>query len=59
MSNSPTSSDDIFHHFVSTPLDKLLAEHQSINLEAKVLALFHRCIAEVPTYRRFLEVHSI
>ncbi len=59
MSNSPTSSDDIFHHFISTPLDKLLAEHQAVKPEAKVLALFHRCVAEVPAYRRFLEAHGI
>ncbi len=59
MSNSPTSSDDIFHHFVSTPLDKLLAEHQTVKPEAKVLALFHRCVAEVPAYRRFLEAQGI
>ena len=59
MSNSPSSSADIFHHFVSTPLDKVLAEHQAIEPEAKVLALFHRCVAEVPAYRRFLDTHVI
>jgi phenylacetate-CoA ligase len=55
---TPTSSD-VFHHFNSTPLDMLLAEHQSVNPENKVLALFHRCLAEVPAYRRFLEARGL
>jgi len=60
MPNSLTPpSDDIFHHFISTPLDTLLAEHQVINPEDKVLALFHRCLAEVPAYRQFLEARGV
>jgi len=60
MSNSLTSpSDAIFHQFLSTPLDTLLAQHQAVNSEDKVLALFHRCAAEVPAYRRFLEVRGV
>ena len=60
MSNSLTPpSDDVFQHFISTPLDTLLAEHQSVNPEDKVLALFHRCVAEVPAYRRFLETRGV
>ena len=60
MSNSiiPTS-DDVFHHFISTPLDTLLAEHQAVNPEALVLTLFHRCVAEVPAYLRFLEARGV
>ena len=60
MSNSLTApSDDVFHKFISTPLDTLLAEHQAVNPEDKVLSLFHRCVAEVPAYRRFLEARDI
>ena len=60
MSNSLTpTSDDVFQHFISTPLDTLLADHQAINPEDKVLTLFHRCVAEVPAYRRFLEARSV
>ena len=60
MSNSlAPPSDDVFHHFISTPLDALLAEHQAVNSEAKVLTLFHRCATEVPAYRRFLESRGV
>ena len=60
MSNSLTPpSDDVFYHFISTPLDTLLAEHQAVNPEARVLALFHRCAAEVPAYRQFLEARGV
>lgn len=60
MSTSITPpSDDIFHHFISTPLDMLLAEHQAINPEDKILSLFHRCAAEVPAYRQFLEARAV
>jgi len=60
MSNSLTPpSDDVFHHFISTPLDIMLAEHQPINPEAKALAQFHRCVAEVPAYRQFLEARGV
>ena len=60
MSNSLTpASDDIFHRFISTPLDTLLAEHRAVKPEAKVLALFHRCVAEVPAYRQFLESSGV
>ncbi|MDD1642906.1 MAG: phenylacetate--CoA ligase family protein, partial [Methylococcaceae bacterium] len=60
MSNSLTpSSNDVFHHFITTPLDTLLAEHQSVNPEDKVLVLFHRCVAEVPAYRQFLESRGV
>jgi phenylacetate-CoA ligase len=46
-------------NFISTPLDTLLAEHQAINPEEKVLALYQRCVAEVPAYRQFVESHGI
>ena len=60
MSNSLTPpSDDIFHHFISTSLNTLLAEYQTINLVDKVLVLFHRCVAEVPAYRQFLEARGV
>ena len=52
-------SDDVFHHFISTPLYTLLAEHQAVNPEDKVLALFHRCAVEIPAYRRFLEARGV
>ena len=52
-------SDEIFHEFISTPLDKLLAEHRAINPEDKALALFKRCVAEVPAYRRFLQARGV
>jgi phenylacetate-CoA ligase len=60
MSKSLTPpSDDIFQRFISTSLDALLEEHQAINPEAKVLALFHRCVAEVQAYRQFLEARGV
>lgn len=60
MSNLLTPpSDDVFQHFISTSLDTLLAEHQAVNPEDKILALFHRCVAEVPAYRQFLEAQGI
>jgi phenylacetate-CoA ligase len=60
MSNLLTPpADDVFQHFIATPLDTLLAEHQAINPEDKILALFHRCVAEVPAYRKFLDTHDI
>lgn len=52
-------SDNVFNHFIFTPLDTLLAEHQADNSEARVLALFHRCVAEVPAYRKFLESRGV
>ncbi len=60
MSHSLTPpSDDVFHHFIATPLDTLLAEHQAVCPEDRVLALFYHCVAEVPAYRRFLESQNI
>jgi phenylacetate-CoA ligase len=59
MSNSLPPYDDIFYHFIATPLDTLLAEHRAVNPEDKVLALFHRCVADVPAYRRFLEARGV
>jgi phenylacetate-CoA ligase len=60
MSNpQPPSSKDIFRHFMEKPLDELLSISQAINPEDKVLALFHRCVAEAPAYRRFLESHGV
>lgn len=52
-------SEDAFHQFVSTPLDKLLAEHQTINPEDKVLAMFHRCAEAVPAYQKYLDAHDV
>lgn len=52
-------SEDVFHHFNATPLDQLLAEHQTISAEDKVLALFHRCAKEVPAYSDFLDKKGI
>ncbi|MEI6268913.1 MAG: phenylacetate--CoA ligase family protein [Methylococcaceae bacterium] len=60
MSNSLTPpADDVFQHFISTPLETLLEQHQAINPEEKVMALFHRCMAEVPAYRLFLEARDV
>lgn len=52
-------SDDVFHRFIATSIDSLLADHQAANPEDKILALFHRCAAEVPAYRRFLESRGV
>jgi phenylacetate-CoA ligase len=51
--------NEAHHHFISTTLDTLLAEHQDISPEERVLALFQRCVAEVPAYRHFMESHGI
>jgi phenylacetate-CoA ligase len=52
-------SDDVCLHFISTPLDTLLTEYQTVNPEDKVLALFYLCVEEVPAYRRFLEERGL
>ncbi|OQW75207.1 MAG: phenylacetate--CoA ligase [Proteobacteria bacterium ST_bin11] len=54
-----TSSAAAFQHFLSSPLDSLLAEHQAVNAEQKILALFRRCATEVPAYRQFLQAKQI
>lgn len=60
MSNSQThASDDVFRQFLETPLDRILAEHHSINPEEKALALFRRCAMEVPAYRTFLAARGV
>jgi phenylacetate-CoA ligase len=51
--------NDTRQNFISTPLDALLSEHQAISPEGKVLALFQRCVAEVPAYRHFVESRGI
>jgi phenylacetate-CoA ligase len=51
--------NDTRQNFISTPLDALLAEHQAISPEEKVLAQFQRCVAEVPAYRHFLGSRGI
>jgi phenylacetate-CoA ligase len=52
-------SNNRLDYFISTPLDKLLFDQQQINPEDHILALFHRCVAEVPAYRNFLEAQGI
>ena len=47
------------HHLLTTSLDTCLAKHQTICPEGKVLAMFHRCAAEVPAYSHFVEAHGI
>ncbi|MDD5462346.1 MAG: phenylacetate--CoA ligase family protein [Methylococcales bacterium] len=54
-----TPYDDVFGKFMNTSLDTLLAEHSAVNAENKVLALFHRCAAEVPAYRQFLKERGV
>ncbi|POZ51419.1 phenylacetate--CoA ligase family protein [Methylovulum psychrotolerans] len=51
-------SEDVFKRFTATSLDALLAE-QSITPEEQSLALFHRCAAEVPAYRQFLQTRQV
>ena len=51
--------DEYRQYFISTPLDKLLLDQQSINPEDHILALFHRCVSEVPAYRKFLEAQNV
>jgi phenylacetate-CoA ligase len=51
--------DECRQYFISTPLDKLLLDQQSINPEDHILGLFHRCVAEVPAYRKFLEAQNV
>ena len=51
--------DEYRQYFISTPLDKLLLDQQSINQEEHNLALFHRCVSEVPAYRKFLEAQNV
>ncbi len=60
MSNSLTqSSKDVFNVFLDTPLDRLLAGRQNTHPDDNVLALFHRCLAEVPAYRQFISARDV
>ena len=60
MSNSQTqSSKDVFRYFMDKPLDELLSINHAIKPEDNVLALFQRCVTEVPAYRQFLETHGV
>jgi phenylacetate-CoA ligase len=52
-------SEDVFQHFISTPLDTLLSKNQQVNLDERIIALFQRCVAEVPAYSKFLQARNI
>lgn len=52
-------ANDMFDHFINTPLPALLAEYSPTRAEEKLLRLFHRCAAEVPAYRRFLTARQV
>lgn len=52
-------ADPIFQHFATTSLDALLAEHQAVDAQARLLDLFKRCAANVPAYAAFLQTHGI
>lgn len=54
-----TSSATAYQQFLATPLDSLLAEHQGIAAEDKVLNLFRDCVERVPAYRQFLHDHGV
>jgi phenylacetate-CoA ligase len=58
LSSMPASAA-AFQHFLTTPLDTLLAGPQSVSAEDQILALFRRCAAEVPAYRQFLQASQI
>ena len=59
MANISSSSNDVFDHFILTPLDQLLAEHRALDPRQKALDLFQRCAGQVPAYRHFLQAHRI
>ncbi|MBS3964199.1 MAG: phenylacetate--CoA ligase family protein [Methylomonas sp.] len=46
-------------HFLRTPLDTLLDEHARTDPQQNLLALFARCVRDVPAYRPFLARHGI
>ena len=46
-------------YFLQTPLSTILEEHASTNIEERQLALFQRCVQQVPAYRRFLAAQRI
>ena len=48
------TSVDCFVRFISTSLNSVLEAHEAMKSEDKFLALFHRCVSEVPAYRQFL-----
>lgn len=54
----PSTNDD-FDRFRLTPLNQLLAEHQTIDPQQRILALFHRCAEQVPAYRNFLQTQQV
>jgi phenylacetate-CoA ligase len=45
--------------FFTTPLDAVLARHTQRDPREEAIALFHRVVASVPAYRRFLAEHGI
>src|SRR4051812_43054179 len=45
--------------FFSTPLDAVLERHLRHDPREEALALFHRVVASVPAYRRFLAEHGV
>jgi phenylacetate-CoA ligase len=51
--------NEAYRHFMSTSLEALLAKHQATNPKERVLALYQRCVADVPAYRQFLEANGI
>ncbi len=59
LTSSHSGSDNISHDFLIKSLDTILEEHQNHTPEAHVLALFMRCVNQVPAYRKFLEHHGV
>ncbi|AEG02243.1 phenylacetate--CoA ligase family protein [Methylomonas methanica] len=49
-----SQSEEAFNRYIHTSLDQLLAEQSLMDPHARVLALFKRCVEQVPAYRRFL-----
>lgn len=47
-------SEQAFQRYLYSSLDQLLAEQSSMDPHTRVLALFQRCVEQVPAYRRFL-----
>src|SRR4051812_29926064 len=45
--------------FFSTPVEAVLSRHHTRDPRAEALALFHRVVASVPAYRRFLAEHGV
>lgn len=54
-----SKSQEAFHRYLGTSLDRLLEDRLLADPQARALTLFKRCAEQVPAYRRFLAAKRI